>query len=460
MGRAAEGWRLVWRRGVGHVRFRHDKHRYDVSTRTRDPRAAADAAASIYADIIGGRAKQVTPGRVVTSLVAIEDVLAKWLCAIEATHAKNTVGLYTLYAKTHWIPFFGRFDRITPTSAAEYGRARLRKVTRDTVKKELAALRNFLAWCQEQGVLGEAPKVATLPRRAMGVRSANRKTEATDLTPEDVDAFIAVLPEWSSERATRFAVRARFRVAWETALRPSTLDRLSAPEHYRAGASELVVADDIDKARFGRTLPLTDAARRALDSVVGKAGLVFGKHDYRPYIRAAATRAGLDPAKVATLTPYDMRHARTLHLTETSGNLPGVAFLVGHTRITTTDKYLRATRRAANRVLESTGNGWHSGDAATAPPDAKGPGPEENPSHIKRVRRRGLEPLRLSALAPQGGGLELSARDDTRAGDQDGAQNGTDWTVSGGGHPTLARCRAELDALSIGWDLLEEAVPS
>ncbi len=52
--------------------------------------------------------------------------------------------------------------------------------------------------------------------------------------------LIAALPVWSNPRnAPRFPVRARFIVAYETSLRPSTLSALSVPEHYTAGASAL-----------------------------------------------------------------------------------------------------------------------------------------------------------------------------------------------------------------------------
>lgn len=63
-------------------------------------------------------------------------------------------------------------------------------------------------------------------------------------------------------------MRQRFVIAFETALRPETLDRLSVPEHYVRGAATLTITDEIDKARFGRviserpTSPGTSARRR------------------------------------------------------------------------------------------------------------------------------------------------------------------------------------------------------
>jgi hypothetical protein len=161
---------------------------------------------------------------------------------------------------------------------------------------------------------------------------------------------IEALPEWSESKKTeRFAVRARFRVAWETALRPSTIDQLSIPENYVRGASVLVITDEIDKVRFGRELPLTDAARAALEQVCPERGIVFGRHDYRDQIKKAAAEV-LPPEKARTFTAYDLRHARATQWAE-SGNLVGVAYLLGHKQVTTTNRYARPNRAAAERVL-------------------------------------------------------------------------------------------------------------
>ncbi len=80
--------------------------------------------------------------------------------------------------------------------------------------------------------------------------------------------MIANLPAIvKAPRAPRgYPVQARFEVAWQTALRPQTLDLLRAPDDYKRGRSYLVIRDEIDKARFGRRRPLSKAARCALDS--------------------------------------------------------------------------------------------------------------------------------------------------------------------------------------------------
>jgi hypothetical protein len=86
----------------------------------------------------------------------------------------------------------------------------------------------------------------------------------------EMEAIIAALPEYATSKRSglRFPVRARFVIAWEYALRPQTLNKLSVPEHYRQGAVGLVISDAIDKNRFGRPLAVSSGARNALDSVI------------------------------------------------------------------------------------------------------------------------------------------------------------------------------------------------
>ena len=57
---------------------------------------------------------------------------------------------------------------------------------------------------------------------------------------------------------------------------PRTLAKLRAPDDYRRGATTLIIRDEADKSRFGRELPLSEAARAAPDPVCPKEGLLLG----------------------------------------------------------------------------------------------------------------------------------------------------------------------------------------
>lgn len=284
----------------------------------------------------------------------LDELIEKWLGDLEGQVCGRTQDLYRLHWETHLLPWFGALSGLNRRRVGEYCRDRLKSVKRTTLQKERSTLRGFLAWCREMGYLEEqADLIPELPKRATGTPfEQRRRGSATPLSPEECRRLIAALPLWSTPRGKRepFLVRGRFVVAYETSLRPATLDQLSVPEHYSRGAELLRVTDPIDKNRFGRELPLTKLARLALDSVLPDEGLIFGKHDYRDQLEKAAKKAKLPPEKARTFCAYDFRHARATELAET-GNLTGAAYMLGHKRVTTTSIYVRPGLRAAERVL-------------------------------------------------------------------------------------------------------------
>jgi hypothetical protein len=191
------------------------------------------------------------------------------------------------------------------------------------------------------------------------VADPKRKRQAVELGEDEVEAILAEVAEWSpgGKRGGPFPLRARYTVAFETALRPATLDAIMAPADYRKGSAVLRIRDEIDKARFGREVPLSPRARAVLDALCPDRGPIFGAAEiYKRALKPAAGRAAaagtLDPEKARLVSPYDLRHARLTQWAVTSGgNLPGLMHLAGHKHATTTSKYIKAGRREAQRVI-------------------------------------------------------------------------------------------------------------
>lgn len=343
MGRPTGGWQLRRRRGrPWSVRFTVAGVQVELGTGERDRERAGTVAAELYADAVRGARRK--PRRASTRGEPLEEVAAEWLTSVAPLLDPETRATYALYAGTHWASAWATVEAISEQSAADYARGRLRVVSASTVRKELSALRGLLRWCVEQGRLVEAPALPSVPKRALGARHRQgRRPSQVELAPADVRRLLRALP---LRTASGVPVRARYTVAYETALRPATLDALSVPEHWQHGAWELRLPPETDKAREGRVLPLTPAARRALASVAPQAGLVFGRHDLRPYWREATDAAGVPAA-----TPYDLRRARITHWLEKGGNMPGVQYLAGHRRTETTARYVQPSLRAARDVI-------------------------------------------------------------------------------------------------------------
>jgi integrase len=183
-----------------------------------------------------------------------------------------------------------------------------------------------------------------VPKRAHGTEHKNGKRQATELSPFEVRKVLAAVKDPKA--------RAFFTLMYEATLRPATLKLIQAPEHYRRGAAQLHIPKGADKNRLGRTVPLSVAARKALDSVVGY-GLIFGPLPYRRPFEKAATKA-LSEAKAATAHPYDLKRAGITHRLERTNNLPGVQYLAGHKNPSTTGRYVQASMRAAEAAISGT----------------------------------------------------------------------------------------------------------
>jgi integrase len=311
--------------------------------------------------------------------LTIEQLTAGWLESLRSTLAPNTISTWLCYSRAHWIPFFGDPSGFTRERFGEYFRARLGHVLKATVKKERTALKGLLQWSLLYGDIAPpafappAPEdpdqreqwagdvvsswVPKLPKRGLGTNYRLRRRVASfDLPPDQVKALIKSLPEWStSRRVGRFPVRARFIVAYETSLRPSTLDRMLAPKHYRPGSDRLQLTADIDKARFARPTPLTKRARRVLDYVLrchgpGYTGPIFGAHDYRQHLARAAKKA-LPPELAEKFAGTHLRAHAITHWLESGSNMLGVQQMAGHKQIATTSRYAKPSFRAAEAAI-------------------------------------------------------------------------------------------------------------
>jgi integrase len=353
MGRKSTGWKLR-QRGKGTVytvRFWLEGVEVERSTGTCDPSEAAKEAARIYAaHVQTGRGK---PKRHAGPGHPLEDLLASWLAELSATHDPGTCTTWELYARTHWLPHFGASHHVTDEIARQYMLTRLRSVQGSTVRKELSALRQFVRWGQTHGYfLGVT--IPGVPKKAIGTAfKTKRRSRAIELSPDETEALIEALPEWStSKKVDRFPIRARFRVGYETSLRPTLLDLIETPKNYRPGSSSITITPEIDKNRWAREVPLSPAARKALDSVCPAEGLIFGKHRYEEHLRASAKET-LSPDRAERFTGAHLRSARVTHWLEETGNLPGTQYLAGHKLATTTAAYVRPSLRAALDVISA-----------------------------------------------------------------------------------------------------------
>lgn len=373
--RPGQAWTLTrpTEDSVWYARFRIAGRITERSTGATDEELADVEAARLYASARAGQLRESTKPQRQGAAPPLEGLLAAWDTWLTTTHAATTRKAWREYSRSHFLPFFGSAEKITETGCAEYRRQRLGKVIAATVRHELTALRNLVAFLAlpDLGYIPEAFKITGVPKRTLGkAHPVRRRTSADPTSPEQVRAIIELLPEWAGRKGPpphpwhppmrfrkrtykvkRYPVRPRFEFAYETGLRPSTLDKLSVPEHYEPGAEMLRLTDEADKNRWGREIPLTPRAREILEAVAPTKGLVFGQHDYRPHIKAAAEQ--VLPAEMAKrFAGSHLRSAFTTHALELGKNILGIQYRVGHKLLSTTSRYAKPSLRAALETIE------------------------------------------------------------------------------------------------------------
>jgi integrase len=343
----ARGWALQRDRRTGayFVRFRHAGRRYNRATGETVRGEAQKAAARIVAEVTSGRRSKVA-GKAPPLAALVGD----WLDAHSPGRAKETIDGYELHMEAHIVPYFGRLEQMTSLGCSSYLKHRIERVGANTVRKELCTLRLFLTWCHESGVLPEPVAVPRLSKRAIGEPVKKGAKRRVQLTREQVEMLIAAVPE---RARGGFPARAFVVVKAETGLRRATMWKLEAPRHYHVGARHLTITKDIDKARDGRPLPITDRVRTALDAVCPSEGLIFGQHGIRGLLERASMNIGLPEHLAGRVSYHDLRHFFITELAESGASLAGIQYLAGHKHASTTSRYINPGLAAAEDALKA-----------------------------------------------------------------------------------------------------------
>ena len=332
------------------VRFTLDGRRVERKiagpTRKRDRPEAMKAARELYSRYVNGQEALPPKRELETPAHDLAELAVLWVRALAVRPV--TRDLYRKYAR-YWVRQWATLDELTEPVLKLYAQKRLKEVRGKSVRNELSALAKFFEWCIASGYLATAPAIPKVSL-AEGTPDARRRhrTAAPSLSAAEGLALIDALPERSPRGG--WPIRARAIVAFTTSLRPTTLDKLRAPEHYSPGSRTLRITADIDKEGFDREIPLAPAARAALDSVCPERGPIFGRHRLDPYAQTAAQKV-LPPSKAAVFCMQHLRSAALTHILELSSNLPGAQYLAGHKHASTTARYIRPTARAARDAL-------------------------------------------------------------------------------------------------------------
>ncbi len=269
---------------------------------------------------------------------------------------------------THIVPFFPSLLDVTTDKCLEYYDKRFGEVQRPTVKKEMIGLRLLCKYAVRKKYLSVMPRFPPLPPEQQGTPYKHRRRCKADLVERcETEGILAKLPEWSRNKKKRYPIRARFIVQYDCALRPSVLDRLRAPEHWRPGSDWLELPAAIMKGKLPSRKLLSTRAKAVLEAAYQKPGLLFGIHDYRKQIRKAA-KAVLDETRANRFTAQHFRSERITHFIDAGGKLTHASKLADHLHATTTDVYVRTSEKLLVEELRRQGGYSSAGGVGDVSP--------------------------------------------------------------------------------------------
>jgi integrase/recombinase XerD len=217
-----------------------------------------------------------------------------------------------------------------------------------TIARKIAALRGFHRFLVAEGMRSDDPTgLVDAPRRPDAIPKAL-----------DVDSCIRLMtaPEDSTPAGLRD--RAMLEFLYGTGARASEVVTLDLAALDLEDAIAIVTG----KGNRQRVVPLGSHAVTALTAWLRvrlelgpRADAVFlnlrGRRLTRQtvfdIVRAAAIRAGLDPAEVS---PHVLRHSAATHMIEAGADIRSVQELLGHANVSTTQVYTRVTPRHLREI--------------------------------------------------------------------------------------------------------------
>lgn len=243
-------------------------------------------------------------------------------------------------------------DRLDTLVVREWmGELYHRKLRPVTLRRKLAALRSFCRFLVREG-LAEA-NVARLVRTPRAPATLPRVME-----PETTNALIDRVGQGEPERPFPERDRLIFELLYGCGLRVSELVALDLADVDRRERWLRVRG----KGRKERQVPFTGKAAEALERylaarraspgeqalLVNAQGARLSDRSVRRIVRFYATLLAGDPS----LHPHSLRHAFATHLLADGADLRAIQELLGHARLSTTQKYTQLSLTDLLRVYD------------------------------------------------------------------------------------------------------------
>ena len=223
-----------------------------------------------------------------------------------------------------------------------------------SVRRKLAAVRSFLKWAERRGfVQRNVARLVKTPRMPQNLPSVP--------TPETTNDLINAVPEHASVAERPYPARdvAIFELLYGCGLRISELVGLSLPDidlHERW----LRV---MGKGRKERDVPFGERALAALQQYLserpptraGETAIFLNHHGGRLTdrgVRAIVRFYSDQILQDKSIHPHTLRHAFATHMLASGADLRAIQELLGHARLSTTQKYTQVALSDLMRVYD------------------------------------------------------------------------------------------------------------
>jgi integrase/recombinase XerC len=216
------------------------------------------------------------------------------------------------------------------------------QLTAVTIRRKLAAVRGLFRFMQREGVI--AINVARLVRTPKAPRTLPDVPSA-----ERVNTLLDAVAAGQVERPHPARDRAIFEILYGCGLRISELAGLNFEDVDR-GEGWLLVRG---KGRKERQVPLPRKAAEALERYLLERGVVPGQQAiFLNHLRGRLSDRGMRGivkfyatllAGDSSLHPHSFRHAYATHLLADGADLRAIQELLGHARLSTTQKYTQVS---------------------------------------------------------------------------------------------------------------------
>jgi integrase/recombinase XerC len=222
-----------------------------------------------------------------------------------------------------------------------------------SVARKLAAIRSWFRFLRRRGVVADNP--------AQQVRGPRQPRKLVSFLPIDETVAMMDAPEGHGQAAVLAAARdaAIVELLYASGLRVSELVGLDQRDLDLTDMTVRVLG----KGRKERIVPFGEAAARALRAYLGyapsdsPAGAVFlnrrgGRLTVRSVhtiVRRRARAAGI----VRRVSPHTLRHTFATHLLDSGADLRMIQELLGHSRLSTTQRYTHVGSDQLMRIYDA-----------------------------------------------------------------------------------------------------------